>query len=251
MDQLKLLVDLHIKGQRQGPGGRDATRRAIDLAGLNKKQRLKIADIGCGTGAASLILAQSLNAEICAVDFLQDFLDELDTQAVKLGLADRIKTLLASMEALPFQDASLEVIWSEGAIYNIGFENGVRYWRKFLKPGGILAVSELTWLTRNRPDALTRHWGREYPEVGLPSQKIGQLETHGYEVLGYFPLSPDCWRDNYYGPMQGRFANFLDKHGHSSEAMALVSAEQTEIDLYEKYSSFVSYGFYVARKLPD
>ena len=37
---------------------------------------------------------------------------------------------------------ALDLIWSEGAIYNIGFEQGVRDWRPFLKEGGVLVASE-------------------------------------------------------------------------------------------------------------
>ena len=37
------------------------------------------------------------------------------------------------MDALPFQEEELDLIWSEGAIYNIGFERGMNEWNKFLK----------------------------------------------------------------------------------------------------------------------
>ncbi len=248
MDDLKLLIDLHIGGNRQGPGSDDMTRRAIELAGLKGRADLRIADIGCGTGAASLVLAQDLKASVCAVDLFPDFLSELENRARKSGVSERIETLAASMEALPFDENSLDVIWAEGAIYNIGFDQGVRTWRTFLKPDGILAVSELTWLTQDRPTDLTRHWEREYPEVALPSQKIAQLETHGYEVLGYFPLPPECWRNEYYTPILNRMDDFLARHDHSDEAQALAKAEQAEIDLYERNSDYVSYGFYIARK---
>jgi methylase of polypeptide subunit release factors len=74
MDDLALLIDLHLTAARQGPGGDAETRRAIDMSGLSQRQALKLADIGCGTGASTLVLAQNLDAEIIAVDFLPDFL---------------------------------------------------------------------------------------------------------------------------------------------------------------------------------
>lgn len=248
MDDLKLLIDIHIGGDRQGPGSDEMTRRAIGLAGLIGRDGLKIADIGCGTGAASLVLARELQAHVSAVDLLPDFLTVLEQRAAEAGLSQQIETIAASMDALPFDENALDVIWAEGAIYNIGFENGVQTWRKFLKAGGILAVSELTWLTQDRPEELTRHWNREYPEVALPSQKIAQLETHGFELLGYFPLPPECWRDGYYGPIQDRLEGFLARHDHSDQAQALAKAERAEINLYERYADYVSYGFYIARK---
>ena len=53
------------------------------------------------------------------------------------------------MDALPFQEEELDLIWSEGAIYNIGFERGMNEWNKFLKKNGFIAVTEASWFTRN------------------------------------------------------------------------------------------------------
>ncbi len=249
MDDLSLLIDLHISADRQGPGGTAQTRLAIELSGLSEQQGLKIADMGCGTGASTLLLAQDLDAHIVAVDFLPDFLDALRSRAAQAGLADRIETVNASMDALPFDAESLDAIWSEGAIYNIGFENGVRMWRPYLKPGGILAVSELTWLTASRPAELEDHWHRQYPEVGTAASKMAVLERNGYAPIGYFVLPEHCWLDGYYRPMQLRFSAFLARHASSDAACAVVAAEALEIDLYERHRSFVSYGFYLARKI--
>lgn len=247
MDDLALLIDLHIRADRQGPGDAAETRLAIDLSGLLKRRGLKIADIGCGTGASTIILAADLDAEIIAVDFLPDFLDVLRRRVARAGLAERVTTLTASMDSLPFEAESLDAIWSEGAIYNIGFEKGVRQWRQFLKPGGILAVSELTWLTPNRPAELEAHWCEQYPEVGTASSKLAVLERNGFVPIGYFVLPERCWLENYYGPLKQRFPEFLARHGSSDAAAAVVAEEEAEITLYERFRAFVSYGFYIAR----
>jgi SAM-dependent methyltransferase len=251
VEELQLLIDLHKDGLRQGPGGDDETRLALALSGLRETTGLCIADIGCGTGASTLLLAGELDAQITAVDFIPEFLDGLRNRADRAGLAGRITTLAASMEALPFETSSYDAIWSEGAVYNMGFAEGVRAWRRFLRPGGILAVSELTWLSDNRPDALQAHWMREYPDVDTASAKLAVLEREGYSPAGYFPLPRYCWLDNYYRPLQRRFAAFLDRHGHAPAARAIVAAEENEIALYEKYSEYFGYGFYVARKVGD
>jgi SAM-dependent methyltransferase len=248
MDELELLLELHRDGMRQGPGGDDETRLAISLSGLAARQQLAVADIGCGTGASTLVLAQELDASITAVDFLPPFLARLEARAGKAGLGNRIETLAASMDALPFEPASLDAIWSEGAIYNLGFARGIEAWRPFLKPGGVLAVSELTWLTQARPAELEEHWAGEYAEVATASAKIAQLEAAGYTLLGYFPLPERCWLENYYRPLQARFASFVTQFDHAEAAKAIVAAEEEEIALYERNQAFVSYGFYVARK---
>lgn len=251
MDSLQLLIDLHIDGKRQGPGGDAETRLAVTLSGLKGRRNLRIADIGCGTGASTLVLAKELDARITAVDFLPEFLAVLEGAAAKAGVADRITTLAQSMDALPFGQGEMDAIWSEGAIYNMGFEAGIAAWRRFLKPGGILAVSELTWLTHDRPAELQAHWDAEYPEVDTAAAKLALLERHGYSPVGYFALPEYCWLDNYYGPIQLRLGGFLESHNHSDAAKAIAAAEEVEIALYEQYRAFVSYGYYVARKVGD
>lgn len=248
MDEYDLLIDLHREGRRQGPGGDAETELAVQLARLDRAAPLRVADIGCGTGASTLVLARLLNAQITAVDFLQAFLDVLDARAEGAGVADKISTLACSMDKLPFADEELDVIWSEGAIYNVGFENGVAGWRRYLKPGGLLVASEITWLTDVRPRKLQEHWEREYPEIATASAKIAVLEKHGYAPVGYFVLPESCWLDEYYRPMQARFEGFLKRNGNSEEARRLVAAEEAEIELYEAHKACFGYGVYVARK---
>jgi SAM-dependent methyltransferase len=248
VDELNLLIDLHTEGPRQGPGGDYETRLAVALSGLKGQADLTIADIGCGTGASTLVLASELDAYITAVDLFPEFLRKLEEAAEHAGLADRITVLSASMQALPFAEAAYDAIWSEGAIYNMGFAAGVEAWSKHLKPGGILAVSELTWLTDQRPGELQAHWQKEYPEVDTAAGKMAVLERLGFSLIGYFPLPVRCWLDNYYRPMQRRFADFLDRHENSQAARAIVLAEENEIALYERHRAFVSYGYYIGRK---
>lgn len=249
MNELELLVDLHKDGPRQGPGGECEVRLAIALSGLKRSSNLRIADIGCGTGAATLVLASELDARVTSVDVLPEFLARLELAASRAGLAGRVTALSASMEALPFAEATYDAIWSEGAIYHMGFAAGIEAWRSYLKPGGILAVSELTWLTQQRPEELQAHWEREYPEVDTASGKIAIQERLGFSPIGYFTLPEHCWLDNYYRPMQQRFARYLDRHANSDAARAIVAAEEKEILLYERHKAFVSYGYYIARKI--
>lgn len=252
MDDYGLLINLHRSGWRQGPGCDDATELALNLAMVDRAQSLNIADIGCGTGASTLLLASLLpKAQIVAVDFLQEFLNVLEERAECRGFSDRISTLACSMDQLPFGDGVFDVIWSEGAIYNMGFEKGLAAWRRHLKVGGRLVVSEITWLTDSRPQELQSYWQREYSEIDVASAKFQLLEKHGYSPLGYFVLPERCWLDNYYRPLQARFDAFLQRHANSESARAIVASERHEIDLYERCKDYVGYGMYVAMKLPS
>jgi ubiquinone/menaquinone biosynthesis C-methylase UbiE len=249
VEDYQLLIDLHKRANRQGPGGDAESEMALHLAMIDRSAPLKIADIGCGTGASTLLLARLLEAQITAVDFLPDFLEVLEGRAENMGLSGKVTTLCCSMDNLPFREEEYDVIWSEGAIYNIGFENGIKDWKRYLKVGGILVVSEITWITASRPLALQKYWEAEYPEIDAASSKIAVLENNGYSPIGYFVLPQNCWLDNYYRPMQNRFQDFLNRNGNSKEASAIVEAETREIELYEKHKNYYSYGVYIATKL--
>lgn len=249
MTALELLVDFHKDAQRQGPGSDTDTLKALGFMDIKKDKTYKIADIGCGSGAQTIALASAINAQITAVDLFPEFLEKLNQNAKSMGLEHKIKTLQASMDELPFEKEMFDIIWSEGAIYNIGFENGIKLWRAFLKTEGYIALSEITWLTNERPSEIQEHWNNEYPEINTASIKIKVLEDNGFSLVGYFYLPPGSWIENYYQPIENRFDNFLKKHKNSKIAQDIVEGEKKEIQLYKKYKNHISYGFYVAKKV--
>jgi len=249
MTELELLIDFHKDAERQGPGSTADTLRALSFIDLDRYRPLAIADIGCGTGAQTLTLAQNLEGQITAVDLFPQFLDKLQANARTLGLGDKITTLEHSMEELPFEEAAFDIIWSEGAIYIMGFEAGIKQWKRFLKPGGYLALSEITWLPHERPEEIEAYWNEAYPEIGTASSKIKQLEENGYKLSGYFPLPESSWMEHYYQPIESRMEAFLTKHDHSESAAALVKNEKEEIKKYRTYKDYLSYGFYIAKKI--
>lgn len=248
MTELELIIDLHQNTERQGPGSEEDTLNALACVHLPQDQELNIADLGCGTGAQTFSLAKKLNASITAVDLFPEFLNVLQQKAQASGLSRKIRTLQKSMDVLPFKKEELDLIWSEGAIYNMGFEKGMKQWKDFLKVGGYLAVSEITWITPSRPKEIEDFWKAEYPEVDTASRKISQLENNGYALTGYFYLSPESWMDHYYTPLQANFEGFLRRHHHAPLAKKVVEAHRMEIELYQKYKEYYSYGFYIAKK---
>ena len=139
MTDLDLLIDLHKGTERQGPGSVSETTKALDLMAIDKNQALTIADIGCGSGGQTFTLARHLKGQIYAVDLFPEFLTELNAKAKELDFHERIKTIKASMDDLPFKKEELDIIWSEGAIYNIGFEKRDSAMEKILEEGRIFS----------------------------------------------------------------------------------------------------------------
>ncbi len=117
-------------------------------------EKTKILDIGCGTGGQTITLAKNTAAQITAVDMLPQFLETLMKKAKENNLLDRITAKEMLMDNLTFDKNSFDVIWSEGAIYNIGFEKGLSLWRNYLKDNGYIAVSEISWLIDTRPEEI-------------------------------------------------------------------------------------------------
>jgi len=147
---VNLICDFFLNTNRQGPGSPEATLKALSFINNLTVQSL-IADLGCGTGGQTMVLAQHTPGSITGLDFFPEFIECFNRNAEKLNLQDRVKGVVGSMDALSFEKESLDLIWSEGAIYNIGFERGLNEWRNYLKPGGYLAVSESVWFTDHRP----------------------------------------------------------------------------------------------------
>lgn len=243
MDDLDMIVDFFIDLERLGPGDIEQSKRALEhIKFVNDPP--KIVDIGCGTGSQTIFLAKETNSQIIAVDFLQPFLDELERKAKLLDLD--IKTVCASMNDLPFPENSFDLIWSEGAVYNIGFNTGIQYWKKFLKHNGFLAVSEQSWFTENRPKEILDYWTNAYSEMDTIENNLGKLEKNGYKVLGHFSLPNNCW-DNYYGPMESKHKTFLEKWGNKKEAVDFVKQQAEEIEMHKKYNQYCGYEFYIAQ----
>jgi len=251
MTEMELLVDLHKEGHRQGPGSGEDTLRALSFTDFDGNSPLKVADLGCGTGAQTVALAKNLNGHITAVDLFPDFLQKLNEKAEKLGVRDKISTLQGSMDDLPFGEVEFDLIWSEGAVYIMGFEKGVKKWKHYLKPGGYIALSEITWITNTRPKEIEEHWNQEYPEISTASKKIKILEENGFSPVGYFYIPPSSWIENYYQPLEARVPAFLERHGHSKATIDIVEAERDEHQKYVKYQNYLSYGFYIAKYLGE
>lgn len=249
MDEMTLMVQLHRNNKRQGPGSEEATKLALSLARTDCEKSYKIADLGCGTGSQTMSLAKTLQGEIVAVDLFEDFLEKLKENFRNENTRASVRTMAASMDELPFAKEEFDIIWSEGAVYNIGFCNGVNYWKEFLKPGGILAVSELSWTTATRPKELEDFWNGEYAEMDTVAGKIRILEEAGYRVLGHFILSEDCWMDNYYTPLLDGHKAFLERFGRNETSEMIVERDMQEVAFYKKYRDYYNYAFFIAQKL--
>lgn len=247
MDLLKLIIEYHKDNERQGPGSEEATLKALKLIPyLNEKN--KILDIGCGSGGQTITLAKNTAAQITAVDMLPQFLEKLMKKAKENNLINRIVAEEMLMDNLKFEKNSFDVIWSEGAIYNIGFEKGLSLWRKYLKDNGFIAVSEISWLTDKRPEEIEQYWLNAYPEIDTIENKLSVIDKCGYTSIAHFVLDEKCWIDHYYQPLLENAEAFLKKYDYADEVKEFVEAGKMEADMYNRFKDYYSYVFYIAKK---
>ena len=241
-----LFFELFSGLPRQGPGTAASTRRALGLV-PDVGPATRVLDVGCGTGAQTLVLAESSPARIVAVDNHPPFIDALNRTARGLGLADRLEARVADMRRLDFADGSFDLIWCEGAIYNVGFEAGLRDWRRLLRAAGHVALTEACWRQPDPPPACAAFWRREYPAMRDTSALLGAVAACGYETVGHFPLPASAWWDDYYRPLQDNVTAFRKRHHDAPDAQALADQCQEEIDVWRAWSDFYGYEFLVLR----
>ena len=248
-----LICEYFLNVERQGPGSPEVTLKALSFVD-NLTDESRIADIGCGTGGQTMVLAQHAPGIITGLDLYPGFIDKFNTNAAKLNLQDKAKGVVGSMDNLPFEAEELDLIWSEGAIYNIGFERGLNEWRKFLKKGGYIAVSEASWFTLERPAEIEEFWQIAFSELedskmDTISNKVSQMERAGYIPIATFILPENCWIENYFAPLVAAQEAFLEKHKGNKTVEEFITSERYETLMYHKYKSYFGYVFYIGKKI--
>lgn len=241
-----LFFELFSGLPRQGPGDAASTRRALALIpGVGPGSR--ILDLGCGSGLHTRVLAQASPARILAVDNHPPFVEELNREAQALGLQDRLEARVGDMRQLDLAPGAFDVVWSEGAIYVVGFEAGLREWRRWLVHRGHLAVTEACWMRPDPPADCAAFWQQEYPAIRDVPTRLATIESCGYALVGHFPLPPSAWWEDYYRPLLGKLARFRERHAGEAEAQGLAEQVEREIDVWRAYSGYYGYEFFVMR----
>lgn len=230
----EIFLDVQRGLPRQGPGCGESTRRALSLCrGLPAEPC--ILDVGCGPGMQTLVLAQELGGRITAVDLNQEYLDELNQRAGTMAAGGGIETLLWDMNELVFAEGMFDLIWSEGAAYIMGVENAAEAWKRFLKPGGYLALTELVWLEAQPPAEAAAFFGEEYPAMTDVKGVEGIFRRNGYDVIGHFTLPDAAWWENYYTPLASKLPVLYEKYRGDEVALSVVRLTEREIEIRRRF----------------
>jgi SAM-dependent methyltransferase len=241
-----IFFEIHRDLPGEGPGRDKYTRRAYQmLPGLEEP---RILDVGCGPGGPTMELARLGQGQVIGLDIHQPYLDRLRRKIETAGLSDRVQVVNCSMLEMDFQNESFDNIWAEGSIFIIGFERGLKEWRRLIKPSGFLVVHEMAWLRPNPPDEVYDYWMEVYPGIRTIQENLIQISACGYRLIGHFTLPEDAWWVEYYDPLQIRIQELRRKYVGDLEALAVLDGEQREIDLFKKYKQWYGSVFFVMQK---
>jgi SAM-dependent methyltransferase len=239
--------ELHSGLPREGPGDDSITRRAAGLLPELPPDPV-VVDAGCGPGGQTLVLARELGVKVTAIDIHPPFVEVLKARAEGAGLDHLIEARQGDMSALPFDPGTLDLIWCEGAIYQIGFREGLELWRRPLAEGGIVAASEAVWTADDPPAEVREMWEREYPAITDAMGCIARAAHAGYETLHHFTLPPESWWTQYYAPLEERVEELRPRASDDPVLAQVLLETELELDMHRRFGHTYSYEFLIMQK---
>lgn len=240
---MNYFTELYCTLPRAGPGDDASTRRAYTIM-TDLPLAPRILDLGCGPGMQTLELLRLTRGPVVAVDNLPIMLERLTASATSSGRADRLTPVRADMRQLPFEPASFDVVWSEGALYILGFASGLETVKPLLRPGGYVAATEVVWLKPDPPAEVVDFW-TAYPGIAPIEDKLCSITATGFDPIAHFTLPESSWRDNYYIPLAARVKHYAESWSGIPEAEAVLNEARQELDMYDRFSAYYGYVFFI------
>jgi SAM-dependent methyltransferase len=205
-----------------------------------------VVDAGCGAGRQTIVLAGELQTPIQAVDSYQPFLSRLKRRAKEKGLGHLVQVHCMDMTDIPSVFPTIELLWAEGAAYNVGFANALTTWAKAIKPNGFAVVSELCWLREQIPDPVREFFQSGYPDMRSVPQNISVAEETGYKIFNTYTLPQEAWVKDYYDVLEPRAKSLAN---HSDVAVRDLAVETLkEIEAFKISEGSYGYVFYVLER---
>ena len=231
---------------RQGPGNRQSASNALKMCSELVVEP-RILDLGCGTGAQTFYLTELTGGTVVAIDSYAPFLEQLQAEAIQRGLQTRVEAVIADIG--DFADASkrFDLIWSEGALYNVGIEAALDSYIPVLNESGYFVFTDAVWRKDNPPQMVAAMFA-DYPAMGKVQNIVDIIEAKQLKLNGHFPLPAEAWLDEFYVPMEEQLEKLRHKYEANPMAQTILDELATEPALYRQYSDYYGYEFFVVSK---
>jgi hypothetical protein len=205
-----------------------------------------VVDAGCGAGRQTMVLASELGTPIQAVDSYQPFFNRLERRAKASGVSHLVQMHCMDMKDIPSAFPTIDLLWSEGAAYNIGFATALITWAKAIKPNRFAVVSELCWLSEQVPDAVREFFRLRYPEMQSVPQNISVAEAAGYKIFNIYTLPKETWVKDYYDVLEPRAKSLVNHSDVAVRDFAIQTLK--EIEMFKISEDSYGYVFYVLQR---
>jgi SAM-dependent methyltransferase len=193
-----------LETQSQHPFIRDTWRRSTELLRLKPGER--VLEVGCGTGTFLPVLAEAVDetGRVVGLDHAPAFLEEAASRLVALGLTDRVELIAGDALAMPFEDATFDVVHCERVLMHLDDPGAaVREMARVVRPGGRIVAAEVVahgaMIDLPDRDAVRRILdeaikGMRSPDVGLQLRRLlleaGLVDVEG-SVVALFETELD------------------------------------------------------------
>jgi SAM-dependent methyltransferase len=243
---MEIFFEIHDGLPREAPGDEASARRALAAVRDLPPEPL-ILDLGCGPGSATTLLARDTGGRVIGLELHGPFLRDVRERARRAGVGTRVHAVHGNMESPPFAPATFDLVWSEGALYNVGFGRGLGIARDLLRPGGHLVASEAVWLVSDPSEEVRRWWHAEYPDIAPVDATLEVVASSGFAVLEHFTLPASAWWE-YYEPLEARLAELRQRHAGDAAALEVLEEARVEVEMYRRFGSSYGYELFICRR---
>lgn len=243
----KLFFEVYEHLPRQGPGNVASAAKALGLCS-ELADHPAILDVGCGVGGQTLHLAGLTSGSIVAFDSHEPSIVRLQATLRERGLSHRIRAMVGDMANPDVAAGSVDLIWSEGALYSIGLRNALRVCHGLLRPGGYLVFTDAIWRKDHPPATIKASFDADYPTMGTLSDDLAAIQDSGFELIDHFTLPDEAWWDDFYTPMEARINELRILYTGDTEALGVLDQLAEEPEMHRQYSDYYAYEFFVARR---
>lgn len=159
-----------LLGDSFHPGGEELTRELLEMAGAGPGQR--VLDVGGGLGTSAELEAREFGCTVSVVDRAMANVERARQRLLDAGLAESATVVQADVHALPFPDASFDVVLCE-CVFSTFVDKpaAAAELLRVLRGGGRLALSDVSLETAELPPELATLLARVACLADAPSKQ--------------------------------------------------------------------------------